>query len=412
MGKFASILFVHNCLYPVGGIETLLSRVIPEMAGKGVRVGLLLLNHSHDDDDLLLKVKPCASVVKYSSRLRLTSILTVQMEDKYDAIFACGWRSFIQGLLIKNKFMPDSHLLVGVYHPREFCWDKESFSYGQRLVRQLFLDFPKENIVFMNEPCRNTHQDRLKIDFSASPIVPLSVDLSRYQTVKKQRNAAKGKIVSVGRLVDFKSYVFTLLPVIASLVKKGINVEYHIYGDGPERQKLENLIQQRGLSDCVYVHGTLPYSKFGEVMKDAWLFVGMGTALIEASACGVTCLTAIESCMESKTFGFFHKQVGFCVGEAEEKNPKINMLDSISELLSFTPEKYLALCNQSVDRARVFDVTVTVDLLCNVIACSSSSTPSLNIYQRFFESFDSILWKVVNQFGISTPLSNRYLDKC
>ena len=64
------------------------------------------------------------------------------------------------------------------------------------------------------------------------------------------------KIVSVGRLVPQKGYD-QLISIISELRKDGYNINLYIIGEGPERNKLEQLISKYSLGESVYLLGFL-----------------------------------------------------------------------------------------------------------------------------------------------------------
>lgn len=93
------------------------------------------------------------------------------------------------------------------------------------------------------------------------------------------------KIVSCGSLVKNKNFddVIAAAKIVFDLVK---DWSWHIYGDGPELRHLQQLIEESGLSDKVYLHG---YEIDKDIIyKDKGLFVltsdfeGFGMVLVEA----------------------------------------------------------------------------------------------------------------------------------
>ncbi len=45
----------------------------------------------------------------------------------------------------------------------------------------------------------------------------------------------------------------------------------------------ENGLKEEGLQAVISVEGTVPYPWFWQALSDAYIFVGMGTALLEAA---------------------------------------------------------------------------------------------------------------------------------
>ena len=78
------------------------------------------------------------------------------------------------------------------------------------------------------------------------------------------------KIVSAGRLSQVKGYDF-LMDIAEKVFSKHSDWEWHIYGEGPEREVLENLIIQKGLQKNVKLMGRT--NKMKELYKEYAMFV-------------------------------------------------------------------------------------------------------------------------------------------
>lgn len=95
-------------------------------------------------------------------------------------------------------------------------------------------------------------------------------------------------ILAVGRLTRQKD--FSILLRAFSLVRRERPARLVIVGEGPDRSKLESLVEELGLQDCVDLPGFLknPFSLMARsrvfVLSSAW--EGLPTVLVEALACG------------------------------------------------------------------------------------------------------------------------------
>lgn len=118
------------------------------------------------------------------------------------------------------------------------------------------------------------------------PDVPLN---SKFQNLNI-RHEIKDKITLLfcGRLI-IKKGVLLLLDVIKKIPNQ-YNYELLIYGDGPMKSKLENIIIENELEDKVFIKGAVPYDKISEVYANADIFLfpslreSGGSVLIEAMA--------------------------------------------------------------------------------------------------------------------------------
>lgn len=101
-------------------------------------------------------------------------------------------------------------------------------------------------------------------------------------------------VISTGRLTKQKNHAL-LINSFAQVLKKIPNYKLYIYGDGPEKNNLEELIFLLGLQHNIFLPG---YStEIKKIMRKASLFVlssdfeGMPNALMEAMALGIPCIS-------------------------------------------------------------------------------------------------------------------------
>jgi glycosyltransferase involved in cell wall biosynthesis len=117
-------------------------------------------------------------------------------------------------------------------------------------------------------------------------------------------------VLGVGRLNPQKDFS-TLINAFAKAIKYK-QLRLMVLGEGPERRKLENLVQKLGIADKVSFPGFInnPFN----YMKNSGLFVlssaweGLPNVLIEAMACGVpvvstNCASGPDEILESGKYG-------------------------------------------------------------------------------------------------------------
>jgi colanic acid/amylovoran biosynthesis glycosyltransferase len=103
-------------------------------------------------------------------------------------------------------------------------------------------------------------------------------------------------IVSTGRLCFQKGYLFALL-AIKNLISKGISLEYHILGEGPDRDLLKFVISDLSISRSVILHGKVKSNEVKALLQKAHIYLlpsiyeGVSNAVLEAMASGVPVIT-------------------------------------------------------------------------------------------------------------------------
>ncbi|NJD59596.1 MAG: hypothetical protein C3F13_00125 [Anaerolineales bacterium] len=128
------------------------------------------------------------------------------------------------------------------------------------------------------------------------PIVPVQnvvdMDIFYPATDGEQVVSTYCEITIIARLSEEKA-VHLAIQGIARLHQQGIRVVLNIAGDGPERQNLETLTKDLGLSEWVRFHGGLPKSQLADMLRRSSVFLLSSTfesqpaVILEALACGL-----------------------------------------------------------------------------------------------------------------------------
>lgn len=110
------------------------------------------------------------------------------------------------------------------------------------------------------------------------------------------------QIVYVGRVVQEQKRVMEFVPLVAELLRRKVDFELHIIGDGSARTLLEAELREKGLSDRITFYGWLPAAEVSKQLRGMDTFVllsdyeGLPVALLEAMAHAlVPVVTIIES---------------------------------------------------------------------------------------------------------------------
>ncbi|MEO8891124.1 MAG: glycosyltransferase [Coleofasciculaceae cyanobacterium] len=121
----------------------------------------------------------------------------------------------------------------------------------------------------------------------------LGFDPELFSKPHRQRQEQK-TILFVGRLVPYK-----LPEVVVRAFASSPILRQHklmVVGEGPERPRLEQIITENNLGDCVELTGQKSTAEVGELMRQAEIFafpsireVG-GGVVVEAMACGMACV--------------------------------------------------------------------------------------------------------------------------
>jgi glycosyltransferase involved in cell wall biosynthesis len=360
-----NVLYLCN-LQGVGGVETLMLRIAKN---SGDNIALLSTGKFIEHD--LLSALETARIPVFNLHRSIpynllfgTKIETIYkiinkfQNDSLEVIYTFCTLDLLLALALQSQYFPNAKVLQGIYHPKECSWQPNKFNFLSFFFKFVFKKMPYQNLIFMNEECRDSHLIINK-SIKDSQIIPLPVDTHLFSTII--RKPTIGKIISVGRITNFKTYNFTLLPIIKELITKGYKCEYHIYGHGEQEQLLIDKINELGLKSNVFFHGKTAYSKYQEILQDAFIFIGMGTAIVEASSAGVPSLLAIAGNNNAETYGWFCDIDNYSVGEPCQGLQTYQYLEKITSVL-LDQTLYNKLEVKSKITAQKFELTTNLRL--------------------------------------------------
>ncbi|MCX9011240.1 MAG: glycosyltransferase family 4 protein [Candidatus Methanoperedens sp.] len=125
-------------------------------------------------------------------------------------------------------------------------------------------------------------------------IIPNGIDLRRIENIIP--SAIECDVLFAGRLIKEKN-IDMLLETVDHLRNTMPGIKCHIIGDGPEKERLTELANKRGLLDNVTFFGFMEYDEMIARIKSSKVLVlpssreGFGMVVIEAFACKVPVVT-------------------------------------------------------------------------------------------------------------------------
>lgn len=313
------MLFIYGAL-PVGGIETFFMRMAKERHRLGLHTTILLLSLPHESNpELLNEMKKYANVLfpddiflnlgKFTRRLPLLVPVKKRALERIlenvDQIHASDGMHALVGYRLSNMLNKNIIVTVGFYHYIKFLWGGDNVAWHEKVNRKFIFDFlPEKSLLFFSEGNRQLYIKHKRKKLTDANTFRLGVIDKKDIKVSGEVNLPI-KIVAIGRLVDFKTYNFYMIKVLKNLKTKGLNVQFDIYGDGPLKAQIADEINKAGLSESIHLKGTLDYLKFDETVSNYNLFIGSGTAIIQAAALGLPSIVGVENVIEAETYGYF-----------------------------------------------------------------------------------------------------------
>lgn len=172
----------------------------------------------------------------------------------------------------------------------------------------------------MNEACLEAHRRNYGYRLENATVIPLPMSVTSEQ--KPLKTGSRLRVVTVARLVPMKGYVEGLILAVSQAVREdGLDIELQVVGAGPLMARLKWVALREGIAKRVTFIGSVAYADLPRLYRDADIFVGMGTTVLEAASHGVPALIAEAYTTEFRSPGRFSEQAGFELGEPDQGAP-------------------------------------------------------------------------------------------
>ncbi len=293
------ILFATTCL-DYSGAPKMMAWVANQMAERGHEVHLVTF-FSEEQARLLHKNVTMSSLQITQSESRLIRNTTGMLktisrlhkkvrELKPDVVI-----SFLDS--VGYVYLPIGRFLTKAKMVASERVDPYSY-HGKTAVARFALMQFAHGTVFQTDGARQFFEKRKRI-YDHSTVIPNPVVLSEHVLAMQKRiptySERDKRIVTVGRLSLRQKRQDILLDAFRIFHEKNPEYTLVMYGDGPDREKIQAMIDERGLSDCAILAGRT--DRVEEEIFHAAAFVltsdyeGIPNALIEAMSIGVPCVS-------------------------------------------------------------------------------------------------------------------------
>jgi glycosyltransferase involved in cell wall biosynthesis len=408
------ILFVYDNMYGWGGIQTLLARFAPKLQELGHEVSLLARPYGapHDATPAPLEELSRSAAIHLAGAdwLNAPRSLRHLTLPPADVIVPCDLPALLLTSMVQRHLMPDARVVVGVFAAREYSWQVPPLRrrWVQHLSHRLMRELPLENLMFAAATFASQAGEQVGRDLSGSPVLPLAIDTDRLRP-SQDRRVDRRKLVSVARLAPYYPHHGQMIQVIADLRAEGHDFEYHAYGEGEERPALEAAARSLGVADAVFFHGAVPYERFAEVVGDAFAYIGLGTAMIEAAACGVPALVGIDSYPAPVSHGFLHE--GGHIGEYLPGQPRYPIGERVLWLAGLGAGEYREVGVQSRARAEEFSLSRLLPRFVEILEGAAPFSLDISATDRLLARADRLLAAALWKLGVDTSPTSRHLRR-
>jgi hypothetical protein len=231
-------------------------------------------------------------------------------------------------------------VIAGMYNPLVFKWYFAPDSLRPWEAKSIYLknylnNFPENTRLF----CGIDQVEELEdVHNLTGTLWPIPIDTTQFEPAL--RKPEWGKIVSIGRLSPMKEYNLYMIDVVRDLRARGYNVSWSVYGEGEYKAEMLEQIKKNDLEDVIFLKGTVPYAQFRKVLEDAYVFVGMGTSVLEAALFQVPNVNAIAYDRKGMTTGPVYKFPRGSIGPGTKTPANLKVVDEIERILRLSPAEY------------------------------------------------------------------------
>lgn len=423
------MLLVYGALV-MGGIETFFVRLMKSRNKKGLVTKIILTQPADaSHPELLREAKkygevffirelfslpaPVLNIIPkaFYPSLPANKQLIGEIFNNVTQVHVSDAFSGIVAYSLQSKFEKKIPITVGFYHSKEFLWGaRRDLPFFEKVNREfVFNCLPPRNLILFNESFVSLYE-RNGRDISEANCFPIGVvektpSLSTDYARELTNNIIT--VVSVGRLVDFKKYNHWMIKLVSEMKDVDIELQYHIYGDGPLEQSLRNFAIQLGVEEQVHFHGVLNYADFDITVAEFDVFVGSGTAIVQASAAGVPSIVGIENVAEPLSYGFFADIPGFSYNE-DGLYEKVSVAALLKQYLRMPADDKLLLKKRHIEKAQTFSMSNCAENF-ELVGKNAEKLNSLDI--PIFRYCASLLVNVVLAKLLKAhPLKFKYVD--
>jgi glycosyltransferase involved in cell wall biosynthesis len=195
-----------------------------------------------------------------------------------------------------------------------------------------------------------------------------------------------------------KEYNLYLIDVVARLRQKGYPVRWTIFGEGGFAEEMKARISLLGLNEAIDLKGKLTYSQFAMAMQHAYVFVGMGTAIVEAALCGVPGVVALACDRSGITYGPLYRFPFGNIGHRMDHTPGTTVEAEIERIFKLQKHEYEEEIRRNREYAQAYGMDLSMDKFLGFVDEASAPMKSYSLFYYYYaHRLIELVWQKVKQ---------------
>lgn len=251
------ILFLAPSAYPVGGVATWLSYVLPGLQNLGWNPVLALASGKMHDVQSYLQVHPSGDIRAFenptgSREGRAKAICSLIKKEKPHLVVSVNIGDSFAAVARLRSRGQEFHFCMSL-HGLEECYQKDILNHGNLL----------DAVVVTNRLTREIVHENTSYPPGRILYAPYGVDVSHQLKMKPPHKSAV-KIGYCGRLSEAQKRVSDISPILGHLERIGLDYRLLVAGGGPEEKSLREKLSGPGFDGKIRFLGNLTQSGLHE----------------------------------------------------------------------------------------------------------------------------------------------------
>ena len=265
-----SLRIVHCFRSPVGGVFRHVRDLAEAQNAAGHSVGILCDSSTGGEleDQLFESIRPHLKLglKRIPMRRAITPADLMSLWNCYrqiravkpDVLHAHGAKGGVYARVIGTALRLFAHKVTRLYCPHggAMHYDRATLNGRMYFAVERFLELMTDRLVFVSEYERDAYEHKVGTPRCPHSLIYNGLKEEEFLPVPTKKGAAD--FIYIGMMRDLKGPDIFLKALALARETTGKNLKAHFVGDGPDKNKYIQMIQQLGLEESVRVHDAMP----------------------------------------------------------------------------------------------------------------------------------------------------------